>query len=161
MSSTHRKIAGVDWVVDGELARAASPPLSVTENVKKDVDTRILEMMKKGIKSIICLLDHQELTMFYGRLPGGLLEYYRHHGFSVRHIPSSDYQSPPLRGGDLRRVWNAFQDLQKPVLVHCRHGVARTGHALDYIKTKREKRCAASPLSPLLAALPLLSRLIS
>ena len=160
MSKKNLKIEGIDWVVDKKLARASAPPLTVRENVQKDVDAWIQKTRQEGVKSIICLLGEEELLMFYGALPGGLLGYYESHGLSVQNIPADDYQSPPLEDEHLHRIWDAFQSLPKPVLVHCRHGVSRTGHALDYIESKLNQK-QAPHASPLLAVLPFLSSLLS
>ena len=39
----------------------------------------------------------------------------------------------PLNNDELDAVWQVFQRLEKPVLIHCNAGRDRTGVALEYI----------------------------
>ncbi len=53
---------------------------------------------------------------------GGLFGYYQSLGFAVEHVQAEDHKSPPLSAEELDAVWQAFQTLDKPVLVHCSAG---------------------------------------
>ena len=94
----------------------------------------IAEVKSIGAKSIICLLNEQHLKL-YGGLPTGLLQTYRDAGFQVGHLPVVDHQRPPLSGAELKAVEQFFNELPRPVLIHCSAGVDRTGAAVHSLKT--------------------------
>lgn len=124
------------WHIKGQLARACAPRLGDSDIMQRSVDEWIGEVKSHGVKSILCLLDGNELHALYNGIPKGLLSCYESHGFSVGHISVANYSVPPLKPRQLRQVWRLYQKLPKPILVHCRFGVARTGHAVDYISQK-------------------------
>jgi protein tyrosine/serine phosphatase len=103
--------------------------VSCTSKAKKD--TEICQSIR-GIKSIICLLGDDQLSL-YRDLPSGLLEYYRAKGFEVSHIRAADHQRPALSQQHLHAVWEEYQHLTKPILVHCSAGIDRTGAAVKHI----------------------------
>ena len=123
----------INWVIDGELARGCRPGRHAADphNVGHvEVEQWITEAQRKGVRSIICLLSTEQLAYYPGV---DLLAEYERHGFVVRHIPVDDYQYPPLSVSELKMVWAAYQDLPRPVLVHCSAGVDRTGYAINHI----------------------------
>ena len=131
------------WVIDKQLARGRRPGYSGEHGAlvsRADVDAWVEEVRSVGVKSIICLLAEDQLVL-YSTLPSDLVDYYRQAGFSVVHVPARDHQWPPLTESHLERIWEAYQSLPKPVLVHCSAGVDRTGRAVEYI-TKRVGRVA-------------------
>jgi hypothetical protein len=104
----------------------------------------IQRLKQRGIRSIISLMHPNELK-HYARLDLGgvdLLEAYRQAGLEVAHIPWDD---PAHRPGltratfdeELRRVrretlkW--FNELPKPVVLHCSAGIDRSSPVAAFI----------------------------
>ena len=123
-----------EWVRQGVLARSGRPGGGLSA-LEQDVDAWLAEVRGMGIRSIVCLLDDQQLR-HYAALPGGLLEHYRRAGFHVGHVPVPDRQTPPIAPEDLEAIDRLFRRLPKPVLVHCWAGIDRTGAAVDYLLSK-------------------------
>jgi protein-tyrosine phosphatase len=123
------------WVIDKQLARGRRPGYTGEQGLqvsRTDVDAWVEEVRSFGVKSIICLLADDQLVL-YSKLSSDLVGYYRQAGFSVAHVPAEDHQRPPLTESHLERIWEAYQSLPKPVLVHCSAGIDRTGRAVEYI----------------------------
>ena len=123
----------IQWALVEELAKSPRPGYPERQGIGADeVDDWIEEIRGMGIRSIICFLSDDQLP-FYSGLPSGLIQYYRDAGFEVAHIPEDDYKTPPLSEEGVRESVTSFERLQKPVLVHCSAGLARTGMAVDAI----------------------------
>jgi len=126
------------WILKNELAGGPRPrngKQRLGQVSKSAVDTWLRQARRLGIRSIICFLDERELRR-YQTLPVGLVPYYRANGFIVEHIPAANHQKPPLSARDLRKTWEAYNRLHKPVLIHCSAGRSRTGAAVRYIKQR-------------------------
>ncbi len=120
----------MEWVIEKILARSSRPGYpehAVSRDaVKEDVEA----WRDAGIRSIICLLDDRQLA-YYAGIVDGLLGCYKEAGFHIAHIPVKDYKSPPLSKKELQRIAKAYDDLPKPVLIHCSAGIDRTGMAVE------------------------------
>jgi len=124
-----------EWVIEGQLARGGRP--GRRECGESVVPQSIVgewtdELWEAGIRSVICLLDDEQLTRYYPDLD--LLACYQAQGMESCRIPTRDFQDPPLSMRDLERIWRAWLQLPKPVLIHCCAGVSRTGRAVSFIK---------------------------
>ena len=123
------------WEVEGILARSSRPGHRSEDVPIAIVDSWIERALNMGIKSLICFLAEGQLD-FYSTIPSGLLDYYRNSGFEVLHLPEEDNLSPPLSEETLRKAVSGFEELEKPVLIHCSAGIVRTGLALRTIRNR-------------------------
>ena len=129
------------WALKGLLAHSPRPGFPVVLPDAKVVRQWTAAALKEGIRSILCILEPEQLA-YYDRIDlggVGLLDYYRGCGLNVAHIPAADHRMPPLSPEELARVWDEFATLEKPVLVHCNAGIDRTGAAVQYIRTELEQ----------------------
>jgi len=140
------------WVIPGELACSQRPlrdhprfggrtplPPEARPLVAAWVDWMINEFR---IKSVICLLEETQLDRYYvrgglGLDERGLLGYYESRGLEVRHFPMIDYQRPAE--DQMRQVLAAFDELPKPVLLHCSAAIDRTTPVAAFIAFHRGK----------------------
>jgi len=120
-------------VIPDQLYRAARPGYS--GGGKKpvgmgEVQRWIESAQSLGVVSIICLLAEEHLHLYPD---ADLLGIYRAAGFEVHHIPVTDHRRPPLTPQQLAAVLRAWQELARPVLIHCSAGIDRTGAAVEHI----------------------------
>ncbi len=131
----------VIWIRDGLLATSQRPGYSPGAEFsvsRQAIDDWIAEKRSAGIASIICLLAGDQLPLYDRALPQGLLQFYSESGFAVANIPSPDGMTDPFTVEQLEQAWQAFQDLPKPVLVHCSAGHDRTGRVVTFLLDRLE-----------------------
>lgn len=108
-----------------------------------------------GIQSIISLMGDDEMRR-YAQLdlgPKSIIGLYEESGLKVRHIrwkdPAYLHTSPIQEQERLARnrekALCAFDELPKPVLLHCSAGIQRSSPVAAYIWAKREGVCSLSP----------------
>ena len=125
-----------DHPVDG--GRSPLPP-----EAKPLVVDWVERVKSLGIRSIVSLLEEKQHERHYIRggldlHPDGLFGYYRSQGFDFCHIPLKDYQTPSE--SDMERVLGAFNQMPKPMLLHCSAAIDRTSPIAAYIVSKRGVR---------------------
>ena len=126
-----------NWVIPGVLATSPRPGFSAgaeSRVPRETVEAWLSDVADFGIRSIICLLDRDQLWLY----PGGLIERYRSAGFTVAHIPTMDRQTHPFTEVQYEQAWESFQELPNPVLVHCSAGYDRTGRIVAHILSNLE-----------------------
>jgi hypothetical protein len=122
-----------EWLPSLGLGRASRPGCEAGEaNPEPAVDRWVKTVRAQGFRSVICLLSEEELGR-YSHVPGGLLGRYEHLGLEVRSIPLPPDRTPVLTGENRCSVVEAYEDLPKPVLVHCSAGVVRSGAAVRHL----------------------------
>jgi hypothetical protein len=140
------------WIIPGKLAcsqrplrdhpdfggRAPLPPLP--PRARPLVEAWVDRIVAAGIRSIICLLEVAQLDRYYVRgglnlHEHGLLGYYESRGLDWRHFPLTDYQRPSE--GKMKDILASYDELRKPVLMHCSAAIDRTTPVAAYIKASR------------------------
>ncbi|OIP42273.1 MAG: hypothetical protein AUK25_04275 [Desulfobacteraceae bacterium CG2_30_51_40] len=146
------------WVINRELACAARPlryhhiyggsGQALPKEARPELDKWIERVKNEGIASIICLVSEKELNHYSRLFPGGmnLVDYYESLGFQVHHIQWND----PAHNGkthfkseveEKRTVLlEMYDQLPKPVLVHCSAAIDRSPPVVAFVVLKR--RCA-------------------
>ncbi len=97
------------------------------------VEQWVVEKRDFGIRSILCLLDRDQLPLYERHLPDGLIAHYIESGFEVGHVPTFDGQTNPFTRDQYDEIWETYLRLPKPILIHCSAGYDRTYRAVDHI----------------------------
>ncbi len=124
------------WVIEGLLARSPRPgyqPGWESLVPREQVDAWVEEKREFGVSSILCLISNDQLPLYRRALPQGLIAYYEEVGFEVAHLPTYDGLTEPYTPEQYEQAWHYFQELPKPVLVHCSAGYDRTGRVIGHI----------------------------
>lgn len=147
------------WVIPGKLACAARPlryhhiyrgsGKTLPPEAKLELDKWIECVRREGIVSLICFVSEKELAHYEQLLPVGvsLIDYYRSVGFQVHHLPWSDpahsgYSTFHAEIEEKRPVLlEVYDQLPKPILVHCSAAIDRSPPVVAYVVLKR---CAAA-----------------
>jgi len=148
----------IEWVIPGRLARSPRPGYPEQGGRRVDpaeVEAWLGEAKALGIRSILCLLDPEQLNE-YRHLPGGLLETYRRAGMGVGHVPVEDHQTPPIPADRLEEVERLFATLPQPLLVHCSAGIDRNEVMLDHDIARLQRGQRRTEAVVLAADVPLL-----
>ncbi len=124
----------VHWVIANLLARSCRPgryEYGSGVTPRGEVIAWLQDVRAAGVASIICLLDSGKIREFYE--DEDLIGLYAYHGFEVGTLPLEERQQGSLGEEELEQVWELFQNLPKPVLIHCNSGLSRTRLAVEYI----------------------------
>lgn len=140
------------WVIPDELACSHRPLRyhrlfgGSARNLSPEAAPYVRDWMELiavyGIKSIICLMSPTEVG-FYRDLDLGtadLIAFYESR-FAVQHLPWEDpahSKSPPAlierkKRETRQRALKAFDELAKPVLLHCSAGIQRSAPIAAYV----------------------------
>jgi len=144
------------WVISAVLACAHRPLRHHPEfgrdrrgrNLPPKATPKVFEWLRRikdsGIRSIICLMHSKELG-HYSQLDLGaenLIEFYKTSGLEVRHVEWDDPAHRPsldraTYARELLRIrtqaLRAFDELPKPVLLHCSAGIDRSSPVAAYV----------------------------
>jgi protein tyrosine phosphatase (PTP) superfamily phosphohydrolase (DUF442 family) len=126
----------IDWSVTRVLARARRPGYPHTNVSRVEVEEWVREARSLGVTTVICLLSDSELGIYAAALAvvGGLFGFYRSRGLEVRHIPVDPASDPPITEAQLAEVVEAFNQADKPVVLHASADGARTEAAVKQLK---------------------------
>lgn len=145
----------ITWVIDRQLACAARPlryhhiykgsGKDLPAEAKPELDKWIDHVKDEGIVSVISFVSEKELRHYSQLLPDmmTLIDYYKSLGFQVRHVPWSDpahtgYTNFAAEIEEKRPVLlEAYDQLPKPVLVHCSAAIDRSPPVVAYVVLKR------------------------
>ena len=127
-----------EWVIEGVIARAQRPGYPLNRPSIETVHQWTTEVLAMGLRSVLCIIDSGQLKYYQeiGLPDETLSHYYQRVGLAVSHIDVRDYKTPPLSADELNLVWDEFNRLDKPIIVHCSAGRDRTGAALSHIVSK-------------------------
>jgi hypothetical protein len=145
------------WVIPEKLACAARPlryhhlyggsGRTLPAAARPELDKWIERVKNEGIVSMVCFVSDKELLHYSPLLPKGvnLIDYYRSVGFQVCHMPWSDpahsgYDSFHMEVEKKRPILlDAYDQLPKPVLVHCSAAIDRSPPVVAYVVLKRSQ----------------------
>jgi protein tyrosine phosphatase (PTP) superfamily phosphohydrolase (DUF442 family) len=149
------------WPIPGELACAQRPLRDHPEFGESNplpeqsfplITNWIRRVRDSGIQSVICLLTPHQLQRYAGIHPDGLLGAYREAGLAVLHVPVFDEVHPnDISGCEVlgesvfSKAYKGFQELPKPVLLHCSAGIDRSSPVAAQIVTRAKKLLFARP----------------
>ena len=135
-----------NWVIEGHLATSPRPgfrPGSEATVPVEHVHEWVEEIRAFGVASILCLISDDQLPLYRRALPQGLVAFYEEAGFRVGHLPAFDGMTEPYTPEEYERAWQFFQELPKPVLVHCSAGMDRTFRVVNHILARLESGSGA------------------
>ena len=135
---TRPELYDPEWVIEGVIARSQRPGYPADKPSVEKIRNWAENVRTLGIKSVLCILDNPQIAHYraVGLEGDGLFGFYQSLGLEVAHVEAKDHKKPPLHDKELEAVWEAYQRLEKPVLVHCSAGRDRTGAALELILSK-------------------------
>lgn len=107
----------VTWVLDNFIAAS-----SIAKN-EEDIDS----WKRAGVKAIVVLAEPQEIARYW-RNVSNYFRVLENKGFEFNYSPIRDFHAPDLIQLEKLVEWiDAKVEENKPVLVHCRAGIGRTG----------------------------------
>ncbi len=127
------------WLIEGKLAGAERPgrkgsgDTSQVEKSEVDEWIQAAKDLDPPIKSIICLLDDDQLGLYKCvEEQGGLIEYYRSKGFEVENesVKHPD-DGKKLPDDKITAASEAYGKIPDPVVVHCSAAQGRTRDAIN------------------------------
>jgi len=133
----------INAYIKDQLHASSRPGYPSRKVTQAEVNEWMENEKRKGIRTIICLLDDRQLG-YYTNIPDGLLETYRKNGFVVLHYPIPDpvydYNGWNKLDEIKEKIYQDYLAAPKPVLVHCSAGEDRTGAVVRYIRSRSENR---------------------
>jgi hypothetical protein len=135
---------GIHWEIDGVLACSERPGFPNHTVPARVVDQWLEELRRQGVRSVINMLSEEEMAVYYRHLEQPLVEYCADAGFEVRQVSHEDLGVIVTKSVLLDRVHAAFNNLPKPVIIHCSAGAERSKLAVKAIckmwKRRNKKR---------------------
>ena len=126
--------AGIAWVIDGVLAYSERPGFPLPTVPARTVDQWLEAVRSQGIRSVINMLSEEEMAVYYRHLGQPLLQYYGDAGFEVREVAHEDLGVVVTKQVLVDRVRAAFDNLPKPVVIHCSAGAERSKLAVAALR---------------------------